>query len=244
MAGFAVFMAMFTFAVLGMIAATVASLALRFAANRRLKTEAAYQRGLVRELSLAPFAGLLWIALAFVLHVEISNHLAHQDCGLGLSPDPFVRLPNGYTLGSLNTYSGYIVAPGFSTDVPMHGPGYVRSLMTLRLSNDVFSGTYFEQTRVRPFTLNATTRAFTTDGNKVEDGTPCPSTDKHCVDLWGQALTESYQNPDSYWTFYQRSRHAWPPYVFFLLLASGEVAIGWQVTKLWLSLPKSTGAAA
>ena len=58
--------------------------------------------------TVAPFLAFSWLIAAFVLHVLISNNLAHQDCGFGLSPDPWVTLPNGYVLGSHNTYDGYI----------------------------------------------------------------------------------------------------------------------------------------
>lgn len=115
MAGFAVVITMFTYGILGLIGACVLSLILYKFAKGRVLDAGLTRHRLTREAAAASFLGLLWLVVALLLHVAISNRFAHQDCGL--SGDPYVTLPNGYKLGSLHTYSGYIVAPGFQTDV-------------------------------------------------------------------------------------------------------------------------------
>jgi hypothetical protein len=97
--------------------------------------------------------------IAFLIHVQISNRLAHQDCGL--SGDPYVTLPNGYVLGSLNTYSGYIKAPGYETGGPVAGPGYVRSIIDLNFSDPYFVGTQFDHE-------TSSVRSFVFDTRKLE----------------------------------------------------------------------------
>jgi len=77
--------------------------------------------GVVYLTTIAPFLAFFWLIAAFALHVSISNKVAHHDCGFGLSPDPWVTLPNGYKLGSLNTYDGFIAAPGVETAQPVFG---------------------------------------------------------------------------------------------------------------------------
>jgi hypothetical protein len=79
----------------GLLAASILSAVLFRAARRGGKGP----RGKAVAL-LVPFLGLLWLAVAFYIHVRVSNNLAHQDCGL--SGDPYVTLPNGYVVGSFN----------------------------------------------------------------------------------------------------------------------------------------------
>ena len=90
----------------------------------------------------APFLALGWLVATLILHTLISNHLAHQS--VGYSPDPYVTLPNGYVVGSLNTYSGYVHAPGVTTDVPWIGRGYVRGIIGLEFRDGRFFGTYLD----------------------------------------------------------------------------------------------------
>src|SRR5665213_730808 len=102
MAGFAVFMTIITYGFFAIVGACVLSALLYFHAKRRVQTEDPNRRKSLVISALAPFFGLLWLVIALFIHVEISNLLAHQDCGL--SGDPYVTLPNGYELGSHNTY--------------------------------------------------------------------------------------------------------------------------------------------
>src|SRR6185437_7113933 len=111
MVGFAVFMTIVTFAFVGLVIACVLSAVLYRVAKGRTRRRLSSQRATV-VCAVAPFLGLLWFALAFLIHVQISNGIAHQDCGL--SGDPYVTLPNGYILGSYNTYDGYFKAPGYN----------------------------------------------------------------------------------------------------------------------------------
>src|SRR5438270_10591584 len=135
MAGFAVVMTIFTYGLIGILGAGVLSLFLFFSARRKLRDAGRTDRGLSVKTAVAPFLGLAWLIVALLIHVQVSNRLAHQDCGL--SGDPYVTLPNGYEVGSHNTevgsdntYDGYIRAPGAQTDVPVAGPGYVRSIIS------------------------------------------------------------------------------------------------------------------
>lgn len=90
----------------------------------------------------APFLALGWLVATLILYTFISNHLAHQS--VGYSPDPYVTLPNGYVVGSLNTYSGYVHAPGVTTDIPWIGHGYVRGIIDLEFRDGRFIGTYLD----------------------------------------------------------------------------------------------------
>src|SRR5262249_31071787 len=159
MAGFAVFMTILTVVFFGLVVASALSVTLRLIAKRRIRKGERSQDAMVVGTA-APFLGLLWLMVAFLIHVQISNRLAHQDCGL--SGDPYVTLPNGYVLGSLNTYSGYIQAPGYETDVPVAGPGYVRSIINLKFSDPYFVGTQFDHktSSMRSFVFDTRTREF------------------------------------------------------------------------------------
>ena len=117
MAGFAVVMTFLFFGVVGVAGAGVASFCLYFYARNRVRLTGR-RPGIIALTAAAPFLAFFWLFASFILHVLISNNLAHQDCGFGLSPDPWVTLPNGYTLGSHNTYDGYIAAPGAETASP------------------------------------------------------------------------------------------------------------------------------
>jgi hypothetical protein len=134
MAGFAVVMTIFTYGIVGILGAGVLSLILFLKARRKLRDEGRRDHSLILKSVAAPFLGLAWLLVAVLIHIQASNRLAHQDCGL--SGDPYVTLPNGYEVGSHNTYDGYIRAPGSRTDVPVAGPGYVRSIISLHLEDD------------------------------------------------------------------------------------------------------------
>jgi hypothetical protein len=139
-----------------------------------------------------------------------------------LSGDPYVTLPNGYEVGSHNTHDGYIKAPGAKTDVPVSGPGYVRSIINLRLADDRFIGTQFDfkTSSVRSFTFDTRTQAF-------QSSPVGPSS-------WEAANDEAQLEDASYWKIYARYRHHWPNYVLLFLIAGGEAAIG-----LWRLGPQS-----
>ena len=220
-------MAILFYGFVGLIAAGIGSTCFYMYAKRRREHRFAIACGAT------PFIALLWLIVALLIHVQISNRLAHQDCGF--SPDPYVTLPNGYILGSHNTYDGYFKAPGFETDVPMVGPGYVRSIIDLQLSDGIFTGTQFNfrTSRIRPFTFNTATRIFETPDNDDSNGKECDSTDSQCVQIWGQAETRAHNDPNSYWALYQQYRHRWPNYVLVALILLGETAILLGIIKLW-----------
>lgn len=171
------------------------------------------------ESAAAPFAGLLWIVVALILHTALSNRLAHQS--VGFSPDPYVTLPNGYVVGSLNTYSGYVHAPGASTDVPWVGPGYVRGLIDLTYSNGRFEGTYLDShSEMQPQGTDHI-RSFVLD---TRDHSIRTSSTPETTDFGGQQ-TKVHEDVNSYWQLYARYRHHWPTTIFWLLLLGGEAAI-------------------
>jgi hypothetical protein len=219
MAGFAVFMTIITYGFFAVVGACVLSLMLYFHAKKSLQNESPNSRKSVTIIVLAPFFGLLWIVMALLIHVEISNRLAHQDCGL--SGDPYVTLPNGYELGSHNTYDGYIKAPGAETDVPIAGPGYVRSIINLQFIDGKFTGTQFDfkTSSVRRFEFDARTQAF-------QSSPEGPLT-------WDAANTEAQQGARSYWELYALYRHHWPNYILLALILGGEGTIGFLVWKSW-----------
>ena len=243
MAGFAVFMAFATYAFFGFIAASIASLCLYLFAKRRFRETGGARRRVIIVSLLAPFVAFLWPVAAFVIHVQISNRLAHQDCGLGLSPDPFVTLPNGYVLGSHNTYDGYFKAPGFETDTPVVGPGYVRSIIDLKFSNGYFTGTQFDlkTSSVRHFAFDTRTREFHTTDPEVPSHN-LPSSNASDIDKWTAAQTSVHEDADSYWKLYAQYRHGWPDYIFAVLIIAGESAIGFWLWKVWISAIQGRGA--
>ncbi len=219
MAGFAIFMAIVTYGFLALVTACVSSLLLFFFAKRRVPNEARSRRQVIAVTAMAPFLALLWLVAAFLIHIQISNKVAHQDCGL--SPDPYVTLPNGYILGSHNTYDGYFKAPGYETGAPVAGPGYVRSIINLKFFNEQFTGTQFDfnTSSVRRFLFDTRTRKF----QSSPDG---PLT-------WDAANAGAQQSAAPYWKLYAQYRHLWPNYVFVVLIIAGEGAIGFWVWKLW-----------
>jgi hypothetical protein len=174
--------------------------------------------------------------LAFVIHVFVSHTLAHQDCGLGMSADPFVTLPNGYVLGSGNTYDGYIKAPGYKTDVPIAGPGYVRSIMDLELKDGIFTGTQFNfsTSKVQPFSFDTHTRRYKIV-QPVDTGGPVLLTEDQKTDAWGAAMTSVHDDANSYWRMYEQNRHKWPEIVFAILLFGGEFLILLWLRSIWRS---------
>lgn len=223
MAGFAVVMTILIGAIIGVLGAVVLSVILFFAARRKLRGENRADRRLVVMCAAAPFLGLAWLVVALLVHVQVSNRLAHQDCGL--SGDPYVTLPNGYEVGSLNTYSGYLKAPGAKTDVPVAGPGYVRSIINLQLSGDVFTGTLFDfkTSSVQRFTFDTRTQAF-------QSAPVGPSS-------WSAANDESQLGEESYWKIYAKYRHHWPNYVLLIMIMGGEGAIGLWIWKALSTKP-------
>lgn len=220
MAGFAVFMTVITDGFFSLLAAAVLSFSLRWLAKRTVRDVETQSSRLISVATFAPFLGLIWLMAALLIHVQISNRLAHQDCGF--SPDPYVTLPNGYILGSLNTYDGYIVAPGFTTSVPFAGPGYVRGLQTLEYENGYFTGTQFERMGSHSFVFDTRTREYLRSPDQD------PKT-------WQEAMTSAPDKGDSYWVLYAQSRHRWPNYVLLALIAAGEGAIIFWVWKLWVA---------
>jgi hypothetical protein len=171
---------------------------------------------------LAPFVGLLWLVAALVIHVQVSNKLAHQDCGF--SGDPYVTLPNGYVLGSLNTYDGYIVAPGFKTDTPRTGPGYVRSLIDIQWTGEHFVGTFSDGGgKELHFDLNARDRSIQISDTGISVG-------------FDQVDTLVQRDANSYWVMYAKYRHHWPNYILMALIVAGEGGIAFGMWRYSMSL--------
>lgn len=223
MAGFAVFMTILLYALLALIVSSILSVRLYRAAKKRV-SEGRSGRKAMAFGAAAPFLGALWLLIAFLVHVQISNRLAHQDCGL--SGDPYVTLPNGYVVGSLNTYSGYFKAPGYETDVPNAGPGYVRSLVDLKFSDPYFIGTQYDRN-------SSGIRKFTFDTRTLEFHAEEPETSHRENDAWGDAQTHVHDDADSYWKVYYQYRHSWPQWVFIGLILMGEAGIFMTLRKTW-----------
>ena len=232
MAGFAVFATILLYALVALIAASILSVKLYRVAKKRV-SEGLCERKAMAFGAAAPFLGVLWLLIAFLVHVQISNRLAHQDCGL--SGDPYVTLPNGYVVGSLNTYSGYFKAPGYETDVPIAGPGYVRSLVDLKFSDPYFIGTQFDRS-------SSGIRKFVFDTRTLEFHAEEPRSSGKGQDAWGDAQTHAHDDADSYWKVYYQYRHSWPQYVFIGLLLIGEVGIFLGLRKIWDSPPSTDDA--
>ena len=223
MAGYAVVMTILTYGIIGILGTGALSLILFLFVRKKLRNEGRNDRRFVVKSTVAPFLGLAWLIVALLIHVQISNKMAHQDCGL--SGDPYVTLPNGYELGSHNTYDGYIRAPGAQTDVPVTGPGYVRSIISLHLADDKFTGTQFDfkTSSVRRFTFDTHTQAF----QSAPEG---PLS-------WEAANDRAQLGEESYWKIYARYRHHWPNYILLILIVGGEGAIGLWIRRAWVAKP-------
>lgn len=219
MAGFAVVMTIFAYGIAGIFCAGALSLILFLKARKKLRDEERSNRSLIFKSVAAPFLGLAWLVVALLIHVQISNRLAHQDCGL--SGDPYVTLPNGYELGSHNTYDGYIKAPGAQTNVPVAGTGYVRSIISLYFDGEKFTGTQFDfkTSSVRRFTFDTHTQAFQSFSEKPIS--------------WETANDDAQLGADSYWKLYAKYRHHWPNYVLLILVVGGECAIALWLRRAW-----------
>jgi hypothetical protein len=185
----------------------------------RLRDENQTNRSLPVKCAVAPFLGLAWLIAALLIHVQVSNRLAHQNCGL--SGDPYVTLPNGYEVGSLNTYSGYVKAPEVKTGIPVSGPGYVHSIIKLNFDGTRFTGTQFdhETSSVRSFTFDTRTHV-------IQSSLVGPSS-------WEAANDEAQLGDQSYWKIYVLYRHYWPNYLLLAMIIGGEGTIALWVWKAW-----------
>lgn len=219
MAGFAVFMTILTYGFFGAVIACLLSLLLYSIAKDRFRDKTGDRSRLALMSERAPFLGLGWLVIALLIHVQISNRLAHQDCGL--SGDPYVTLPNGYELGSHNTYDGYIKAPGVETGVPISGPGYVRSIDDLQFNDGKFVGTQLDlkTSGLRNFSFDTRTQAF-------QSSSVGPLT-------WDASNPEAERGANSYWKLYAKYRHHCPNYILLILIIVGESVIGLRVWKSW-----------
>jgi len=214
-------MAILIYGSVALIVAIVSSLILYSVAKGKVRSGRLRDHALTRASALAPFFGLAWLLVAFLIHVAISNEIAHQDCGL--SGDPYVTLPNRFVVGSLDTTDGYVVAPGYRTGVPSTGPGYVRGIIDLHWKNDTFSGTYFDFN-------DSGVRGFSFDSRDLDIKT-FPATMS-----WHTGEAGQYDGQSSYWKVYFQYRHHWPKYIFILLILAGEAAIAYRVWKLWTAV--------
>jgi hypothetical protein len=242
MAGFAVVMTILSWGVVGIALTGAASIALFVVARRQVRSGEPVSRHFVAISAGAPILALAWLVAALLLHVQISNRLAHQDCGL--SGDPYVTLPNGYVVGSLNTYDGYVVAPGFETGVPRTGPGYVRSLITVEYVDGVFRGTYSNaptaddtggSTSAADVDVAHGVRSFVFDTRDRSIVTK--STDDALN--FGSVQDRVHADAASYWNLYARYRPHWPNYVLLALIATGEGLILYWVWQLWEPVRRS-----
>jgi hypothetical protein len=233
MAGFAVFMTIATYGLIGLVVASLLSVCFALVARQRLLSDSPNRRKIIATSAVSPFLALAWLVAALLIHVQISNRLAHQDCGL--SPDPYVTLPNGYILGSANTYDGYIKAPGAETDVPVEGPGYVRSLIDVQLIDGYFIGTQFDlkTSEVRHFVYDTRTRAFQASDTKESASRQFQASNPNDVAAWSAAQTSVHTDANSYWVLYSQYRHRWPNYVLLALILAGECATAVWVWKTW-----------
>jgi hypothetical protein len=219
MAGFAVVMTFLFWGFMLSVVALLASILLYRNAKRisPQSTRDAYRYRYNR--AAAPFLAILWIAIALILHTIISNKLGHQS--VGFSPDPYVTLPNGYVVGSLNTYSGYVHAPGVQTDIPWVGTGYVRGIIDLSYNEESFAGTYLDSRsdfqpkgtdRIRGFVFDTRDQSIKTFDTK------------EAADFETQQ-NRVHEDATSYWNLYAKYRHRWPTEVFWIILLGGEIGV-------------------
>jgi len=234
MAGFAIVMEFLSWGFFLSVFALISSILL-YRRAKHLSPDKSRSARLFRIGSAAsPFLGLLWIVVALILYTAISNKLAHQS--VGFSPDPYVTLPNGYVLGSLNTYDGYIRAPQAKTNVPWTGPGYVRSVIDIELQDGRFDGTYLDgHSDMQPNGTDAIRRfIFDTRDQSIKT---FATGDK--ADFIGQQ-NMVHMDEQSYWVMYARYRHRWPSVAFWLLLLGGESGIIFALLRIQPGAPFMT----
>lgn len=226
MAGFAVVMSFLMWGFILTIVSIVLSIIL-FGFAKRSFPDSTYAAKRYRTFNAAaPFLALGWLVAALILHTLISNRLAHQS--VGYSPDPYVTLPNGYVVGSLNTYSGYVHAPRVTTDIPWIGRGYVRGIIDLEFRDGRFIGTYLDSKsqfqpegtdHVRNFVFDTRDQSIqTSDTNTAGDFT--------------SQQNSVHQDQNSYWNLYARHRHGWPVVAFWVILIGGWSALVAVVLQL------------
>ncbi len=219
-------MAFLTWGFLLAIAGIVLSICL-FRVARRSFPEATGDAKRYRTFNaVAPFLALGWLIAMLILHTFISNHLAHQS--VGYSPDPYVTLPNGYVVGSLNTYSGYVRAPGVTTDIPWIGRGYVRGIIDIEFRDGRFTGTYLDsKSEVQPQgTDHVKNFVFDTRDQSIR------TSDTNTAGDFTSQQNSVHQDQNSYWVLYARNRHVWPTLVFWVLLLGGWSALVAAVQRL------------
>jgi hypothetical protein len=221
MAGLWVVTMILMFGLSGIVISVILSITLTLVARKRLPESLPKRRAFLSACGFAPFLGLFWLIAALLIHVWVSNNLAHQDCGL--SGDPYVTLPNGYVVGSLNTYSGYVRAPDVQTGMPFSGPGYVRSLVDIDYQNGVFTGTFDDNSTLKTFVFNTRDRSVQTGytNNSIS---------------FDQVQNAVHQDGNSYWILYRHYRHHWPNYLLSFLIVAGEFAVALWLWRLWTSI--------
>jgi hypothetical protein len=212
---------------IGLVASIILAVLSVHSARRRQKSA-----WIVAVCGVAPFVGLLWLAFALFLHVKVSNNLAHQD--FGMSGDPYVTLPNGYKLESGNTYDNRLIAPGFQSDIPIAGPGYVRSIIHLQIDGDDFVGDQYDFTTqsVRPFRFNMKTRSFSSPGHTPTADETLHAKNDDAGNVWGDAQTQARTDSNGFWNLYAKYRHHWPNYLLVALIVLGEGSLIVGVRKL------------
>ena len=215
MAGFAVVMTFLTWGFILTIVSIVLSIILCKFAKRSFPTSIYAAKRYRIFNAAAPFLALGWLVAALILHAFISNHIAHQS--VGYSPDPYVTLPNGYVVGSLNTYSGYVRAPGVTTDVPWVGRGYVRGIIDLEFHDGRFVGTYLDsKSQFQPQgTDHVKNFVFDTRDQSIQ------TSDTHTAGDFTSQQNSVHRDQNAYWNLYAQNRHSWPTVVFWVILLAG-----------------------
>jgi hypothetical protein len=226
MAGFAVVMTFLTWGFILTIVSIVLSISLFMFAERSFPDSTYVAKRYRIFNAAAPFLALGWLVATLILHTFISNHLAHQS--VGYSPDPYVTLPNGYVVGSLNTYSGYVHAPGVTTDIPWIGHGYVRGIIDLEFRDGRFIGTYLDsKSQFQPQgTDHVRNFVFDTRDQSIQ------TSDTNTAGDFISQQNSVHQDQNSYWNLYARNRHSWPSVVFWVILLGGWSALVAVVQQL------------
>ncbi len=79
MAGLAVFATILIYALVALVGASMLSVKLYRVAKKRVSKGLSGRKAMAFGAA-APFLGVFWLLIAFLVHVQISNRLAHQDC--------------------------------------------------------------------------------------------------------------------------------------------------------------------
>ena len=127
----------------GVVAAGVVAGILVFLARAYLPPSLPGRRTFLWRCARAPFLGLVWILITWIVYSYLLGSIFHRDNGL--STNWHAPMPNGYVVGNRSYAFGYLVGPGIKSgsDYPPDGPGSVAAILYLQETEPYLLGKRF-----------------------------------------------------------------------------------------------------